>query len=221
MTDAYTASTPGGRPIRSREDLEVLDFAKGDGLVTVVVQDEETGAVLMVAFADREALTLTLEAGQAHFWSRSRGELWRKGETSGNTLAVSSIHADCDGDAVLVRAKPAGPTCHTGTTTCFGSVAVPTRSASRDAFDALDQTLEARALERPEGSYTTRLLQDKNLRLKKLGEECAELVAALATGDTDRATEEAADLLYHVLVALRAQGTGLDELRDTLEGRSQ
>jgi phosphoribosyl-ATP pyrophosphohydrolase/phosphoribosyl-AMP cyclohydrolase len=225
MTDASAASTPGGRHIRSPEDLSDLDFTKSDGLVTMVVQDEETGSVLMVAFANREALTLTLDTGQAHFWSRSRAELWRKGEMSGNTLAVSSLHGDCDGDTVLALAKPAGPTCHTGATTCFGSDLVPIGLAGgrpdRDALDALDRTLAARAAERPQGSYTTRLLEDPNLRLKKLGEESAELVAALATGDTNRAVEEAADLLYHVLVALRAEGAGLDAVRNTLKSRSR
>ncbi len=225
MTDTSPGPSSRDRTIRSVDDLAELDFDKGDGLVTVVVQDDTTGSVLMVAFADRAALTLTLDSGEAHFWSRSREALWRKGETSGNTLAVSSLRADCDGDTVLALVKPAGPTCHTGTTSCFGNeTALDFRGADgrdTDVLDTLDRTLLARAAERPEGSYTTRLLEDANLRLKKLGEESAELVAALATGDRERAVEETADLFYHMLVALRAEGIGLDAVRDTLRSRSR
>jgi len=225
MTDPSQGASAVDRTIRSVDDLSALDFDKGDGLVTVVAQDDTTRAVLMVAFADREALARTLATGEAHFWSRSRRALWRKGETSGNTLTVSSLVADCDSDAVLALVKPTGPTCHTGTTTCFGTEDTPDESGSeprdQDVLDSLDQTLLARAAERPEGSYTTRLLEDPNLRLKKLGEESAELVAALATGDRERAVEETADLFYHMLVALRAEGIGLDAIRDTLRIRSR
>ena len=205
------------RALRAKEDLEGLAFGGGeDGLLPVVVQDHSTGDVLMVAFANRQALEKTLETRQVHFWSRRRGELWKKGETSGNTLALVSLHADCDADTVLARVTPAGPTCHTGERTCFGDDA----STPVAAIGRLDRTLGARAEERPDGSYTVRLLDDQNLRLKKLGEETAELVAALAVGDGGKAVEEAADLVYHVLVALRACGLDVTPLLEELDRRA-
>jgi phosphoribosyl-ATP pyrophosphohydrolase/phosphoribosyl-AMP cyclohydrolase len=200
------------RTLRAPADLDGLDFAKHTGLVPVVAQDSSDGRVLMLAFATREALERSLATGEMHFWSRSRGALWRKGETSGNTLRVVSLHADCDGDAVLACVRPAGPACHTGEATCFGEGAAP-------ALASLDATLAARQAERPAGSYTVRLLDDENLRLKKLGEETAELVAALAKGDPERAREEAADLLYHVLVALRAAGVAWGDVAAALHAR--
>ena len=201
-------------------DLDALDFAKGGGLVTVVAQDARSGAVLMVAHADREALERTLATGEMHYRSRSRG-LWHKGATSGNVQRVVALAADCDGDAVLARVLPAGPACHTGSTSCFGE-----RALGADAFGALARTIEVRVAE-AEGrvaasadsgasakpSYTVRLLTDRNLRLKKLGEETAELVTALADADARRAAEEGMDVLYHALVALRALGVGVDDLR--------
>jgi phosphoribosyl-ATP pyrophosphohydrolase/phosphoribosyl-AMP cyclohydrolase len=218
--------TNADRRIGSPEGLDDLDFDKLDGLVPVVAQDADTGAVLMVAFSDREALSASLATGDLHFRSRSRGSLWRKGETSGNVLSVVSLHGDCDADTVLARVRPTGPACHTGDTCCFGAGAEPTwgtspesESASAGTLARLDATLADRASERPEGSYTARLLDDPNLRLKKLGEESAELVAALARSNVARATEEAADLVYHTLVALRAEGIGLDRLLDSLARR--
>jgi phosphoribosyl-ATP pyrophosphohydrolase/phosphoribosyl-AMP cyclohydrolase len=192
-------------------DLETLDFTKGNGLVTVVTQDAVTGAVLMVAHADREALERTLATGEMHYRSRSRG-LWHKGATSGAVQRVVSLAVDCDGDAVLARVRPAGPACHTGSVTCFGGV-------GSDVISAVDATIVERA-SAPEGSsYTQRLLRDRNLRLKKIGEEGSELVAACADGDTARATEEVADLIYHSLVALRAVGGSLDDVRRVLDAR--
>ncbi|HEX6059797.1 MAG TPA: phosphoribosyl-ATP diphosphatase [Gemmatimonadaceae bacterium] len=198
-------------------DLDALDFATGGGLVTVVAQDARTGALLMVAHADREALERTMATGEMHYRSRTRGP-WHKGATSGNVQRVVSLTADCDGDAVLARVAPAGPACHTGDATCFGAPA-------GDALAALDATVAARAArpqtadaERP--SYTRRLLADRNLRLKKLGEETAELIAACADGDAARAVEEGADLLYHVVVALRALGVGLEDVRAELARRA-
>ena len=198
-------------------DLDALDFTKGGGFVTVVAQDASSGAVLMVAHADREALERTLATGEMHYRSRSRG-LWHKGATTGNVQRVVSLSADCDGDAVLARVEPGGPACHTGAETCFGA-------AVGDALSALDATIEARAakpesaaLARP--SYTRRLLADRNLRLKKIGEEAVEFVTACADEDPVRATEEAADLFYHMLVALRAVNVGLRELEVALEERS-
>ena len=199
-------------------DLDALDFAKSGGVVTVVAQDARTGAVLMVAHADREALERTLVTGEMHYRSRSRG-LWHKGATSGNVQRVVSLATDCDGDAVLARVEPEGPACHTGAVTCFGTPV-------GDALSVLDATIAARAGDSEAGateraSYTRRLLADRNLRLKKIGEEAAELVTACADGDTGRAVEEAADLVYHALVSLRAIGAGLDDLRLVLGKRSR
>ncbi|MBT8404520.1 MAG: bifunctional phosphoribosyl-AMP cyclohydrolase/phosphoribosyl-ATP diphosphatase HisIE [Gemmatimonadetes bacterium] len=187
-----------------------------DGLIPVVAQDVGTGRVLMVAWANREALEATLETGTVHFWSRSRGELWMKGETSGNTLTLTGLHADCDGDTLLALVRPAGPACHTGDTTCFGAGTDP---ATEDVLPAVWATLVDRSRQRPEGSYTVRLLDDPNLRVKKLGEETAELIQALVQDDAPRATEEAADLVYHALAALLAAGATLDDLLGELERR--
>lgn len=214
------ATATSDRALGTPESLDELAF-DDRGLVPVVTQDVANGAVLMVAWANREALRLSLQTGQMHFWSRSREELWRKGESSGNTLTVCSLHADCDGDTVLALVDPAGPACHTGDATCFGAGARPTGGPdpSPDPLDQLRDVLDRRAVARPEGSYTTRLLEDENLRLKKLGEETAELVTALARGDDARAVEEAADLLYHLLAALRAREITLDDVRDVLGRR--
>jgi phosphoribosyl-ATP pyrophosphohydrolase/phosphoribosyl-AMP cyclohydrolase len=184
------------RTIRSVADLDSLDFGKSEGLVPIVVQDARTGETLMLAYANRDALEASLSSGEMHFWSRSRDELWRKGETSGNTLQVRSLHADCDADSVLALVVPAGPACHTGEATCFGASSSP--EVAEGALTDLAATIEARWAERSEGSYTTRPLADRNLRIKKLGEESAELIAALATGDVEQAIAEAADLVYHI-----------------------
>ena len=200
----------------SRAALQSVDFEKGGGLVTVVTQDARTGAVLMVAHADREALDATLATNEMHYRSRTRG-FWHKGATSGNVQQVVSLSADCDADAILARVVPAGPACHSGTTSCFGDAAL-----GADAVGALDVVIAARAND-PDAkeSYTRRLLDDRNLRLKKIGEESAELVTALADGDRARAVEEASDLIYHVLVALRAAGAGLDDVRRVLSNRAR
>ena len=197
-------------------DLDRLDFGKGGGLVTVVTQDASTGDVLMVAHADREALERTLATGEMHYRSRTRG-LWHKGGTSGNVQRVLSLSADCDGDAVLARVQKAGPACHTGEETCFGS-------GRWDALAALDATIDQRATQAPPAgekpSYTRRLLDDRNLRLKKLGEEAAELVTACADADAPRAVEEAADVLYHVLVAVKPLGLTLEDVKAVLARRA-
>lgn len=204
------------RVLHTQAELDAIDFRKLDGLVPIVVQDGETGQVLMLGFANLEAAQKTLETRQVHFWSRSRQELWRKGEISGNTLSLMSLHADCDGDALLARVEPAGPTCHTGETSCFGDET----EVLAGYLTSLDATLAARAEERPERSYTTQLLNDKNLRLKKLGEETAELIASLATGDRPQIVAEAADLMYHLLVALRAEEMSVDDLLQELADRA-
>lgn len=196
-------------------DLDSLDFAKGGGLVTVVTQDAVTGTVLMVAHADRDALEATLSSGEMHYRSRTRGA-WHKGATSGNVQTVVSLSADCDGDTVLARVRPAGPACHTGATSCFRDEAL--RSS---ALASLDSTITERAADSTKsGSYTRRLLDDRNLRLKKIGEEAAELVTACADGDVDRAREEAADLVYHALVALHAVGGSLNDVQHVLSSRA-
>jgi phosphoribosyl-ATP pyrophosphohydrolase/phosphoribosyl-AMP cyclohydrolase len=208
-------------------------------LVPVVTQDAVTGVVLMLAWADREALERTLATGEMHYRSRTRG-LWHKGGTSGNTQRLVSLAWDCDADTVLARVVPAGPACHEGTVSCFRDDAL-----GADAVGALDRTIAARAavsqsspggavapapasagagvaspgVERT-GSYTRELLADRNRRLKKLGEEAAELAVACADGDRDRAVSEAADLVYHALVALRALGAGLDDVRAELARRA-
>jgi phosphoribosyl-AMP cyclohydrolase / phosphoribosyl-ATP pyrophosphohydrolase len=192
-------------------DLDRLDFAKGDGLVPVIAQDRRTGEVLMLGYADRAALERSLETGLLTFRSRSRGGLWTKGETSGNTLRIVALASDCDRDAVLAQVEPAGPTCHTGDRSCFG--APPT-------LVALADTLERRRGADPAESYTARLLADRNHRLKKLGEEAVELAVACADGDRERVTSEAADLLYHTLVACMAEGVGLDDVLGALKARA-
>lgn len=189
-------------------DIEALAFAKGAGLVTVIAQDATTGAVLMVAHADREALERTVATGEMHYRSRTRGP-WHKGATSGNVQHVVSLSADCDGDTVLARVRPAGPACHTGSVSCFGDEAL-----GADALGVLDRVIAGRAAAGArEPSYTQKLFGDRNLRLKKIGEEAAELVTACADGDAERAAEEGMDLLYHMLVALRAAGVSLDDVR--------
>jgi phosphoribosyl-ATP pyrophosphohydrolase/phosphoribosyl-AMP cyclohydrolase len=198
-----------------------LDFSKGDGVVTVVAQDARTGSVLMVAQADREALERTVATGEMHYRSRTRG-LWHKGATSGHVQRVVSLAADCDGDAVLARVIPAGPACHTGSGTCFGTDESSVESAVA-VLERLDRTIAERRATAggDEPSYTRRLLGDRNLRLKKLGEECAELLTACADGDRDRAIEECADLLYHALVALRGVGGSLDDVCVALSRREK
>lgn len=200
-------------------DLDTLDFSKGQGLVTVVTQDAHTGVVLMVAHADREALEYTLRTGEMHYRSRSRG-LWHKGGTSGNVQRVVSLTADCDRDAILARVVPAGPACHEGTTSCFRDDALLS-----DTLSTLDATIAERAHSvlsaGAKPSYTQRLLTDRNLRLKKLGEEAVELTMACVDHDLPRAAEEAADLVYHALVALHAVGGTLDDVRAVLAGRAK
>ena len=212
----------GGLAVRTSADVERLNFSKGNGLVTIVTQDARTGAVLMVAHADRDAVERTLSSGEMHYTSRTRGS-WHKGETSGNTQALVSLTADCDGDALLARVHPAGPACHEGTASCFRDVAL-----AADALGTLDATLSARAAtldavgsDAATPSWTHRLLADRNLRHKKLGEEAVELTMACLDADPERAAEEGADLIYHTLVALRAIGVSLDDVRRVLEKRAK
>jgi len=216
------------RTLAGPAELEALRF-DDRGLVPVVAQDAVGGAVLMVAWANREALALSLDTGFMHYWSRSRKALWKKGETSGNLQAVVSLHVDCDADTVLARVTMDGPACHTGEVTCFGELPAGhapgtaggeagSRPGGSGVLDELWGVLQDRDRERPEGSWTTRLLSDENLRLKKLGEETVELVTALVRGD-ERASEEAADLVYHVMVALKGAGREWDEVLAELARR--
>jgi phosphoribosyl-ATP pyrophosphohydrolase/phosphoribosyl-AMP cyclohydrolase len=184
------------------------------GLVPVVVQDRASGDVLMLAWANGEALARTAQTGLAHFWSRSRRALWRKGESSGHVLHVRELRADCDADAVLMVVEPEGPTCHTGTRSCFGD-ATPTAAG---ILEELRRVIAERALGRPAGSYTAGLLE-KGLdhALKKVGEEATEVVLAAKGESEARLAEETADLLFHLLVVLQQRGVAparaLDELR--------
>ena len=183
------------------------------GLVAVVVQDVTSGAVLMLAWADREALDKTIETGKAHFWSRSRQQLWMKGETSGNTLEVVSMTADCDRDAVLVRARPAGPTCHRGTRSCFEP------NPARLEMGWLEEVVESRRGSDPESSYSARLLAAGVERVaQKVGEEGVETALAAVVED-GRIEDEAADLLYHLVVLLVARGVPVDEVARVLAAR--
>ncbi|HSH46538.1 MAG TPA: bifunctional phosphoribosyl-AMP cyclohydrolase/phosphoribosyl-ATP diphosphatase HisIE [Longimicrobiales bacterium] len=196
-------------------DPASVRYDAATGLAPVIAQDARTGEVLMLGYATAEALERSLESGQLTFHSRSRDRLWTKGETSGNTLAVVSLHADCDSDAVLARVVPAGPACHTGDRSCFS--APPTLPALADTLRQRQATMERPAAEH--GSYTARLLSDRNLRLKKLGEEAVELATACADGDTDRVREEAADLVYHALVACMGAGVEPESVLEVLEAR--
>jgi phosphoribosyl-ATP pyrophosphohydrolase/phosphoribosyl-AMP cyclohydrolase len=186
------------------------------GLVPVVVQDRKSGDVLMLAYANAEAVSRTAETGLAHFWSRSRKALWRKGETSGHGLRVREVRTDCDRDTLLMVVDPEGPACHTGSRTCFGE----NGPALSGVLGELQRVIAERAAAPPEGSYTARLLaKGPDHVLKKIGEEATEVVLA-AKGDTDeRLAEEAADLLYHLLVALRQRGVGFERVLETLQAR--
>ena len=173
----------------------------------VIVQDARDGRVLMLAWMDGEAERLTRESGEAWFWSRSRERLWRKGETSGNTLAVEELRDDCDGDALLLRVTPKGPTCHTGSVSCFAP--------------ALWRTIAQRATERPEGSYTVSLLAaGVGACARKLGEEAVELTVAALDESDERVVEEAADLVYHLYVLLAARGLDVAQVEKELQARS-
>ena len=188
------------------------------GLVAVVIQDWTTGEVLTLAYANEEAIARTRETGELHLWSRSRGELWHKGATSGNTQAVRALRLDCDGDAVLALVDPAGPACHTGERTCFHRGDLE-QSAPHEALPALERTLAQRQAERPEGSYTVRLLEDPPFIGEKVMEEAEEVARAAREEGDDRVDEEAADVLYHLAVLLRSRGRTLSDAQRVLDGR--
>jgi phosphoribosyl-AMP cyclohydrolase / phosphoribosyl-ATP pyrophosphohydrolase len=196
--------------VETPRDLDRLDFDRTGGLVPVVAQHAGTGEVLMLAYASREALEQTLADRVMWYHSRSRDTLWRKGETSGNTQHLVSLHADCDADAVVALVRPDGPSCHTGDWSCFGAL---------PAIAALDATIRHRSRTDSPGSYTRRLLEDGNLRLKKLGEEAVELAVACQREDPAAVAEEAADLIYHALVACAAAGVDAGAVLAELDGR--
>jgi phosphoribosyl-AMP cyclohydrolase / phosphoribosyl-ATP pyrophosphohydrolase len=192
------------------------DFAKGDGLVPAIIQHARTGEVLMLGYMDEAALAKTRESGLVTFFSRSKQRLWTKGETSGDTLALVDLKIDCDNDTLLVRALPAGPTCHTGTTSCFGNEVVP----SLGFLAELDALVASRHAERPEGSYTTKLFDGGIRRIaQKVGEEGVETALAAVAQDDDALIGEAADLVFHLMVALRARGIGFDAVAAKLASR--
>ena len=200
-------------------DIDRIDFTQGDGLVPAVVQDASTGAVLMLGYMNREAVEQTLARKRAVFFSRSKQRLWEKGETSGHTLDVVDVALDCDNDTLLVTARPHGPACHNGTATCFGDA---TRSAAGDiAFLAkLESVIAQRASDKPETSYTARLLAKGLGKVaQKVGEEGVETALAGAGESEQKVIEESADLLFHLLVLLRARGLTLAQVVRQLESR--
>ena len=196
------------------------------GLAPAVVQDSETRQVLMLAYMNAESLQRTLDTGDTWFWSRSRGELWHKGETSGNTQRVVDIVLDCDGDTLVIKVAPAGPACHTGETSCFHNVIQAATDSSRGAGDLGDvlsglySLVEERKQKRPEGSYTSYLFdQGLDKILKKVGEESAETMIAAKNEDRNELAKESCDLLYHLIVLLVERGVALTDLRDELVRR--
>jgi len=205
------------------------------GLVPCVVQDEASAEVLMLAYVNEEALRRTQATGEMHFFSRSRGEIWRKGETSGATMAVRQLRYDCDGDAVLAIVAPTGAACHTGERTCFyrevGGSAAPDRDAPpapgeprrvvHEALPALERTLKSRAAARPEGSYTVELLDNPTLIGEKVEEEAEEVVRAAREETDKRVAEEAADVIYHLAVLLASRGVPQATVMEELNARSR
>lgn len=186
------------------------------GLIPVVVQDRASGDVLMLAYANPEALQRTALSGLAHFWSRGRQALWRKGETSGNALRVRELRADCDRDALLMVVEPAGPACHTGTRTCFGE----TTPTGAGMLEELGRVIASRRQQPPEGSYIAKLLaKGLDHTLEKIGEESAEVVIAAKGESGERLAEESADLVFHLLVALEQRGVRPGQVLEVLRRR--
>ncbi|MBD8871668.1 bifunctional phosphoribosyl-AMP cyclohydrolase/phosphoribosyl-ATP diphosphatase HisIE [Rhodanobacter sp. DHB23] len=200
----------------SNTDLSRLDWPKGDGLLPAIVQHWLSGEVLMLGYMNAEALAETQRSGHVTFWSRSKQRLWTKGESSGHVLALKSIRVDCDADTLLVQAEPHGPTCHNGTSSCFGDDVRPALGFLAE----LDALVAQRHEQRPQGSYTTRLFEGGIRRIaQKVGEEGVEsALAAVAQGD-EELLGEAADLLFHLTVLLRARGLSLADVADVLARR--
>jgi phosphoribosyl-ATP pyrophosphohydrolase/phosphoribosyl-AMP cyclohydrolase len=200
------------------EAIEELLSYDGQGLAPCVVQDWSTGEVLTLAYMNAEALRRTRESGELHLWSRSRSEQWHKGETSGNIQLVRALRLDCDGDALLALVEPAGPACHTGERSCFHRGRL-TPAAPHETLPALERTLAERAAERPQGSYTVELLENPALVAAKVMVEAEEVTRAAREESDERVDEEAADLLYHLLVLLRSRDRSLSDAERVLDGR--
>lgn len=200
-------------------DLDTLKYDR-DGLIPAVVQDFYTGEVLTLAYMNRESVEISLKERYTCFWSRSRGELWRKGETSGNRQRIVRMWADCDRDALVVEVIKEGPACHTGAESCFFEPVYEDAEEKRFSIDALYGLLEGRMREKPEGSYTTYLFEKgEDKILKKVGEECTEVVIAAKNDDSSELIYEIADLCYHTLVLMVHKGIPLDVIRRELAGR--
>ena len=200
----------------SASDLDALTWDKMDGLLPAIVQDRRSGRLLMLGYMSREAVEATLDSGFATFFSRSKQRLWQKGETSGNTLHVRSLFADCDGDALLLLADAQGPTCHTGTASCFGEEA----NGGAGWLCDLARIVEQRAASGDDTSYTRRLLAEGVPRIaQKVGEEGVEVALAAVTRGRDGCAEEAADLMYHLTVLMQALGLEWDEVMSVLRSR--
>jgi phosphoribosyl-ATP pyrophosphohydrolase/phosphoribosyl-AMP cyclohydrolase len=201
------------------EQIKALAWDKGDGLLPAVVQHAQTGQVLMVAFMNQAALETTLESRRVTFFSRSKNRLWTKGETSNHFLNLVDIAFDCDNDSILVTALPAGPTCHTGTASCFGDE-IRSKAADIAFLAKLDEVIAQRIAQRPEGSYTAKLWSDGITRMaQKVGEEGVEVALAAVTQDNDRLIAEAADLLFHLTLVLKARELSLADVVSELEKR--
>ena len=199
-------------------DPDTLDFAKGNGLIPVVVQDADTLQVLTLAYMDRAALDETIASGEATFFSRSRGGRWRKGETSGNRQTVVTITPDCDGDALVLAVRPMGPACHLGTTSCFGDADAP----GLGRIARLEATIAKRAGADPAKSWTARLLAEGPKRVaQKVGEEGVETALAGAAGPDEELCSEAADLIYHLLVLLRVRNLVFQDVLNVLAQRAE
>ncbi len=197
-----------------------IDFDKQGGLVPAIVQDARTRTVLMLGYMNAEALDATVESGLVTFWSRSRKRLWQKGEESGNSLKLVSITEDCDNDTLLVLVEPHGPTCHTGTTSCFGDTALA--ETSDNVIADLQKLIQERKQTMPEGSYTTELFQSGLDRItQKVGEEAVEVVIAAKNSKDDEFTNEVADLLYHLLVLLAEKDLSIEDVEKVLEKRAK
>jgi phosphoribosyl-ATP pyrophosphohydrolase/phosphoribosyl-AMP cyclohydrolase len=204
----------------TKDDIAKLAWNRGDGLLPAIVQDAATGAVLMVAFMNADALRETLERGRVVFYSRSRQALWEKGETSGNTLHLVDVESDCDNDALLVRARPAGPTCHRNTVSCFGDGSPEQAAGGIGFLSQLQQVIEARIAGSPEGSYTAKLYGQGIKRMaQKVGEEGVETALAAQAGNDAELVGEAADLIFHLTLLLKARGLSLDAVAAELAAR--
>jgi phosphoribosyl-ATP pyrophosphohydrolase/phosphoribosyl-AMP cyclohydrolase len=200
------------------EEIDSLAWDKGDGLLPAIVQDADSGTVLMLGYVNRESLRATLTDKRVTFFSRSKNRLWTKGETSGHFLEVVSVQADCDQDALLITADPKGPTCHTGAKSCFGEVLTDAQGVS--FLTRLEAVIAQRVRDRPDGSYTARLWSEGPTRIaQKVGEEGVEVALAAVTQPDDRLIGESADLLFHLALLLKSRNLSLADAVKELEQR--